>query len=88
MLTIQLSVISKLVETKTNSKYQIEYIEKVIRPLVLIFPKWSGYFKTSKVKGGVEDKTNKLISFRIDDEKLLGKNKPIWTKNENLKMLT
>ena len=78
MLTIQLSVISKLVETKTNSKYQIEYIEKVIRPLVLIFPKWSG----------VKDKTNKLISFRIDDEKLLGKNKPIWTKNENLKMLT
>ena len=54
----------------------------------MIFPKWSGYFKTSKVKGGVKDKTNKLISFRIDDEKLLGKNKPIWTKNENLKMLT
>ena len=37
--------------------------------------------KTSKV----EDKNNKLMSFRIDDEKLLEKFKVIWTKIEDLK---
>ena len=36
----------------------------------------SGYVKTFKV----EDKINKLMSFRIDDEKLLEKYKAIWTK--------
>ena len=35
-------VISKLVKTKTNSKYFIGYLDKVIRPLVLIMPKMSG----------------------------------------------
>ena len=29
-------VISKLVETKTNSKYLVEYLGKVIRPLDLL----------------------------------------------------
>ena len=43
-------VISKLVETKTNSKYLIGYLDKVIRPLVLIMTKMSGYVKTFKVK--------------------------------------
>ena len=62
-------VISKLVKTKTNSKYLIGYLNKAIRPLVLIIPKMSGYVKTFKV----EDKINKLMSFRITDEKLLGK---------------
>ena len=62
-------VISKLVKTKTNSKYLIGYLDKAIRPLVLIIPKMSGYVKTFKV----EDKINKLMSFRINDEKLLGK---------------
>ena len=33
----------------------------------------------------VEDKTNKLMSFRIDDKKLLEKYKAIWTKIEDLK---
>ena len=32
-------------------------------------PKMSGYVKTFKV----EDKVNKLMSFRIEDKKLLGK---------------
>ena len=59
--------ISKLVKTKTNSKYLIGFLDKDIRPLVLIMPKMSGYVKTFKV----EDKNNKLMSFRIDDEKLL-----------------
>ena len=30
-----------------------------------------GYVKTFKVKDGDQDKNNKLMSFRIDDEKLL-----------------
>ena len=34
--------ISKLVKTKTNSKYRIEYLYKAIRTLLLIMPKMSG----------------------------------------------
>ena len=34
-------VISKLVETKKNSRYLIGYLDKVISPLVLILPKMS-----------------------------------------------
>ena len=45
----------------------------------------SGYVKISKVKGGDKDKNKKLISFRIDDNKLLEKYKAIWTKIEDLK---
>ena len=48
-------VISKLVETKVNSEYLIGYLDKVIRPLVLVLPKMSRYVKTFKVKH--EDKT-------------------------------
>ena len=43
-------VISKLVKTKSYSKYLIEYFDKDIRPLVLIMPKMSGYVKTFKVE--------------------------------------
>ena len=57
------------------------YLDKVIRPLVLIMPKMTGYFKTLKVK----DKNNKLMCFLIDDEKLLEKYEAIWTKIEDLK---
>ena len=61
-------VISKLVNTKTNSKYLIGIkFDKAIRPLVLIMPKMSGYVKTFKV----EDKNNKLMSYCIDDGKLI-----------------
>ena len=45
----------------------------------------SGYVKTFKVEGGDKDKSNKLMSFHIDDEKLLEKYKVIWTKIEDLK---
>ena len=70
-------VLSKLVETKTNSKYLIGIkFDKAIRPLVLTMAKTSGYVKTFKA----EDKINKLMSFRVDDEKLLEKYKAIWTK--------
>ena len=44
-------------------------------------PKMSGYVKTFNVK----DKNNKLMSFRIDDKKLLEKYKAIWSKIEDLK---
>ena len=64
-------VISNLIETKNNSKYLIRYLDKVIRPLVLILPKTSGYVKTFKVKDGDKDKNKKLMSFYINDEKLL-----------------
>ena len=43
-------VISKLVETKNNSKYSNGYLDEVIRPLVLILPNMSGYVKTIKDK--------------------------------------
>ena len=70
-------VISKLVKTKTNSKYLI-----AIRPLVLIMPEMSVNVKTKNI----EDKKDKLMSFRIDDEKLLEKYKAISTKIEGLKI--
>ena len=38
----------------------------------------SGYVKTFKVTEGNKDKNNKLMSFRIDDEKLLEKYKAIY----------
>ena len=44
----------------------------------------SGYAKTFKVKEGGKDKSNKLMPFSIDDEKLLRKHKAIWTEIEDL----
>ena len=35
---------------KTNSQYLTGYLEKVIRPLVLILPNDSGYIKTLKLR--------------------------------------
>ena len=55
------------------------YLDQVIRSLILIMPKMSGYVKTFKVKDEGEDKNNKLMLFYIDDEKLLEKYKTIWT---------
>ena len=61
-------VISMLIKIKTNSKYLIGYLGKVIRTLVLMFPKLSEYVKTFKVKDGGKDKTNKSMSFGLNDE--------------------
>ena len=47
--------------------------DKAIRSSALIVPKMSGYVKTFKVKEGDKDKHNKLMSFCIDNEKLLGR---------------
>ena len=57
-------VFSKLVETRTNSKYLTGYLGNVIKPLVLILPKISAYVKTLKVKDGDNDKNNKLMRRR------------------------
>ena len=67
-----------------NSKYCIGYLDKAIRSLILIMPKMSGYGQTFKVKEGDKNKNEKLMSFRIDNGKLLEKYKPDWTKIEDL----
>ena len=51
-----------------------EYLDEVIRPLVLILPKISGYVKT------FEEKNNKLMSSLIDDDGLLEKCKSFGLK--------
>ena len=61
-------VISKLVKTKINFKYLIGYLDKVLKVLVLIMPKLSGYVKTFKGKDEDKDKKDKLMSFHINDE--------------------
>ena len=44
-------VISKLVETRTNSKHLAGYLDNVKRSFVLVLPKTSGYLKLKiKVK--------------------------------------
>ena len=44
----------------------------------------SGYLKIFKVKDVDIDESNKLISLRLDDEKLLEKYKVSWTKIKDL----
>ena len=59
---------SKLVKTKTISKYLTGYLDITIRVLVLIMPKISGSVKKLKVKDWDKDKNNRLMSFNIDDD--------------------
>ena len=67
-------IVSKFVEAKTSSKYVMGIkFDKATRPLVLIMSIMSEYVETFKV----EDKIKKLMSFHIDDEKLLEKYKAI-----------
>ena len=73
-------VISKLVETKTNSKHLIGCLYKVVMPLVSILPKMIGYVKKFPVKDGDKDKNKKLMSFHIDYEKLLEKYETFWNE--------
>ena len=65
----------------------IGYSDKAIRPLILTMPKMGGYVKTFKVKDGDKNNNNKLISFCIDDEKLLEKSENFWNKSQDLKIL-
>ena len=72
-------VISELIETKYNYKYLINYLDQVIRPLVVILPRISGYVNNFKKKN------NKFMILCIYDDKLLQKYKTIWIKTEELK---
>ena len=88
-------VISKLVETKNNSKYLIEFLDvralKSIKRCHSIISsesisfwyclKW--YVNIFKVKD--KDKNKKLMPFRINNRNLLDKYKTIWTKIDDLK---
>ena len=77
-------VISKLIKTKTNSKYLIGIkFDKAVRPLVLIMAYMSRCVKTFIVKEGDKDKSNKLMPFCIDGEKLLETYEAIWTMIED-----
>ena len=49
-------IISKLIKTKTNSKYLIQYLDKDIGPLIFIVPKMSKHVETFKGKDGNKDK--------------------------------
>ena len=84
-INVENIVISKLIETKTNIKYLIRYLDKTIRPLVLIMPRISGYGNAFEVKYRDKYKNNKLMYFCIYDEELLEKYKAIWTKMEDIK---
>ena len=78
-------IISKLVELKNNFNYLIGYSYEVIRTLVLVLSKLSGYIKTSKDKGVDKNENNKLMSLHIGNDKLLEEYKTIWSKIEDLK---
>ena len=45
-LNIQNKIISKLIDTKSSSKYLIGYLDKVIKPVVFMLSKLSEYGKT------------------------------------------
>ena len=61
------------------------YLDEVIRPLDLIFPKMSGFVKAFKIKiDKNKNRNNKMMSFRRDNDKH-DKYKSIWIKVEDLK---
>ena len=47
--------------------------------------KMSGYVKICRIKDVDKDKNNKLMSFQVDDGKLLERHEAICTKTEDLK---
>ena len=49
-------IISKLIKTKTNSKYLIQYLDKDIGQLIFIVPKMSKHVERFKGKDGNKDK--------------------------------
>ena len=77
-------VISKLVKTKGNCKYLIEYFDDAIRPLVLILPKTNGYVRKFKDNDQDKNMNYKLMSSSIDKDKLLEKYKIILTRIKDL----
>ena len=75
MLNLDNIVISKVIKIKTFSKYLIEYLDIVMKPIFLVIPKISKYVKKFNVNGGDKNKNNKMMPFRVIDEKLLEKYK-------------
>ena len=67
-----------------DSKYWTGYLDEVIRTLVLILPKTSGYLKRFNKKDWNKNKNNKLSSLPIDGDKLLENYETICTKIEDL----
>ena len=64
-------------DKKNSLKYFIGYNnDNAIRPLCIKLPQMIGYVKNFD--------SNKKISFRVDDNKLLKKYNKIWEKNSNL----
>ena len=63
--------------SKNQSYYLIAQLYKIIRTLVWVLPKMSGFVKTFKLKDGDKNKHNETMFFRIDVEKLLEKYKTI-----------
>ena len=63
-------IILKTDEPKTNSKYLVEFLYKVVRLSVSKLTKMSEYAKAFKVKDGDKDKNIKLMSFRIYGKRL------------------
>ena len=61
------------------SKYLIGCLNKGVRPIFLMLLKMSGYVKTFKDKCRDKNKNDKLMSLRLQDDKLLEKYKTIWT---------
>ena len=59
------------IETKNLSKYLGGYLDKVIRPLVLMLPKLRGYLNIFKVKDEGKDQKNNFICFCVDNDNLL-----------------
>ena len=80
-------VISKSGETKNKSKYQIGYLNEVIRALALMLPKMSGYVKKLKYKGGDKNSNTKLMALHIDDDELLKNAKPFGRRLKTFKNL-
>ena len=66
----------ELYGTKSSLKYIIGYNDDVIRPLCIKLPQMIGYVKHFD--------SNKTMSFKVGDNKLLKKYNKIWKKFSNL----
>ena len=87
MLNLDNIVTSKVIKIKTFSKYLIEYLDIVMKPIFLIIPKISKYVKKFNVNGGDKNKNNKMMPFRVIDEKLLEKYKLFRLRLKTQKIL-
>ena len=69
-------VISKVVKTNTNSKYLTGYLDKVIRPLVLLMPKMSRNVQIFKF----DFKNIELIALPVCDDRYIKTKIRTYTK--------